>query len=58
MIELSQADVLIIAGIVTGALGLFAPQRVLQWQSLHVGTLVVTGAIIAFVGFGVKVVFG
>ena len=57
-ISISAADAVIIVGVIQGAIGLFAPERVIAWQSFHVGTLVTTGVIVALVGFSLKVVFG
>ena len=56
--NISAPDAVIIVGVVQGAIGLFAPARVIAWQSLHVGTLVTTGVIVALVGFALKVVLG
>ena len=41
-----------------GLVGLVAPKRIISWQQLHVGTLVTTGAIIAFIGLALKVILG
>lgn len=55
---MSPQDAVIIVGVVTGALGLFAPRRIIDWQGFHVGTLVTVGAITAFIGLTLKVVLG
>ena len=56
--SISAADAVIIVGVVQGAIGLCAPTRVIAWQSLHVGTLVTMGVIVALVGLALKVVLG
>ncbi len=55
---MSPQDAVIIVGVVCGAIGLFAPKRVISWQEIHVGTLVTVGVITAFTGLALKVVLG
>lgn len=55
---MSPQDAVIIVGVVIGAVGLLSPRRVVDWQGLHVGTLVTVGVITAFIGLTLKVVLG
>ena len=54
--DITPADAVIIVGVVMGAIGMAAPEKVLAWQVLNAPTLVTVGVIVAFIGLAVKVV--
>ena len=56
--NISPADAVIIIGVVMGAFGMLATEKVLAWQKLDAPTLVTAGVIVALVGFALKVVLG
>ncbi|KKM26829.1 hypothetical protein LCGC14_1580790 [marine sediment metagenome] len=58
MITLTPADAVIVVGVVMGAIGMTAPDKVLKWQELDAPTLVTVGVIVSFIGLALRVVLG
>ena len=56
MIDVTQADIVILIGALFMALGLAEPSRFLQRLKLDATTLVVSGAIVSTIGLLLKVV--
>ncbi len=57
-IVISPADAVIIVGVVMGAFGMLATEKVLAWQKLDAPTLVTAGVITAFIGLALEVILG